>query len=129
MKTAKTILIAWGLTLLVALAFAQTPTSPPNYPVLTPQQGDSDTTTMQKQLMAMSRANAVDIDATKSNTVDLPHQVTAIWCGVTGTIKVDMATSGTVTLTGVPAGFWLDGINVKRVYVTGTTATALIGFY
>jgi len=40
-------------------------------------------------------------------------------------LKVDMADSGTVTFSGLPAGIFLP-IIVKRVYSTGTTATNII---
>ncbi len=60
-----------------------------------------------------------------SNTVDLADHVSAIYVGVTGNLKVDMLNGNTATFLNVPVGIF--EIAVKRVYVTGTTATELIG--
>jgi hypothetical protein len=54
----------------------------------------------------------------------------ALLVGSTGTVKVDMADGTTVTFT-VPAtacGF-IQGIAIKKVYATGTTATGIVAFY
>jgi len=63
-----------------------------------------------------------------SDSVDLPNVTKGIWAATTGTLKVDMVSGGTVTLTGIPAGKFLP-IAAKRVYATGTTVTGLIGFF
>lgn len=54
----------------------------------------------------------------------------AILVGGAGNLKVDMADGTTVTLT-IPATACgvLQGIAVKRIYATGTTATGIVAFY
>jgi hypothetical protein len=106
-------------------ALAQT--NAPTFDLPGPKVGDTELGTQQKLLSLQGRANVIDVDATKSNTVDLPHAVTALYVTVSGTVKFDMSGSGTATIT-LPVGMWT-GFNIKRVYVTGTTATGLFGFY
>jgi hypothetical protein len=63
---------------------------------------------------------------TPSDTADLPVYARAIYVGVTGHITVDMTDSGTnITFLSVPQGTILP-VQVKRVYLTGTTATDLV---
>ena len=79
-----------------------------------------------KMFQQMRQYNAEAI--TPSDGANLPHVTTRIWIGGAGTLKVDMERSGTVTLSGVPAGTILD-IAAKKVYATGTSATLLIAFF
>ena len=52
----------------------------------------------------------------------------ALYVGVTGNIKVDMADTGSaITFTAVPVG--IIPIQVTRVYATGTTATDIVALY
>ena len=67
-------------------------------------------------------------DVTPSDSADMAIVPTMIYIGGTGALKVDMMGSGTVTLTGLPAGAFVS-IRARRVYATGTTATGIIGFY
>lgn len=62
---------------------------------------------------------------TPSNTVDLPETVRRIWVGVAGNIKITMMDGDTITYTNVPVGYFEHF--AVRVFVTGTTATGLIG--
>jgi hypothetical protein len=65
---------------------------------------------------------------TPSNSEDLPHLTRAIYVGGTGDIAVVMQGGDEVTFSSVFAGSLLP-VRVKRVKVTGTTATLLIGIY
>ena len=67
-------------------------------------------------------------DITPDDNANLDVIPRAIYIGVTGDVKVDMARDGTVTFVGVAAGEILP-IRVKRVYDTNTTATNIIGLY
>lgn len=51
-----------------------------------------------------------------------------IYIGTTGDLKVDLAGGATVTYTGLAAGVQ-HAISAKRVYATGTTATAILALY
>lgn len=62
---------------------------------------------------------------TPANT-DMAVPCRGIYVGVTGDIKVDMVGGGTVTFVGVPQGTILPA-RCKRVYLTGTTASSLVG--
>jgi hypothetical protein len=62
---------------------------------------------------------------TPNDSTDLTTVAQGIYIGGAGDLKVDMADSGTVTFSGLPAGVFLP-IIVKRVYSTGTTATNII---
>lgn len=48
-----------------------------------------------------------------------------LYIGTGGDLKVDMEVDGTITFTGLQAGY--HPIKVKRVYATGTTASNIIG--
>lgn len=61
-----------------------------------------------------------------SNTMDLP-QVSLLYVGVTGDVKVDTAFGATVTFTAHPVGYM--PVQVRRVYATGTTATNIVALY
>ena len=64
---------------------------------------------------------------TPNDTTDLANVTKEIYVGVAGDIKIDLVTSGTVTLKNVPAGRLK--VRVKRVYATGTTATDLVALW
>jgi hypothetical protein len=66
-------------------------------------------------------------DITPADGADLALFARAIRVGGSGTLKIDAAQSGTVTLT-VFAGEVVP-IRTRRVYATGTTATGLVGLY
>ena len=65
------------------------------------------------------------VSVTPSDTINLTDPVSSLYIGVTGNIKVDMASGETVTFLSVPVGVL--NIAVKKVYATGTTATSIIG--
>lgn len=75
----------------------------------------------------MFPGGALDADARKSDTVNLPYP-SVIYVGVTGAVKVMTSEGDTVTFTGVPAGNVIP-VQVIRVYATGTTATSLVAIY
>jgi hypothetical protein len=63
---------------------------------------------------------------TPSDTVDLVGVTTAgLWVGGAGAITLTTTSGQTVTLASVPTG--LLPILVKRVWNTGTTASAMVG--
>jgi len=62
---------------------------------------------------------------TPNDSTDLTTVAQGLYIGGAGDLKVDMADSGTVTFSALPAGIFLP-IIVKRVYSTGTTATNII---
>lgn len=70
--------------------------------------------------------NAVDLDAVKSDTVDLATMIRAIYVGVAGDVKVTWKGGATTTYKNLPAGTTKVGRFV-RVWSTGTTATSLVG--
>lgn len=63
---------------------------------------------------------------TPSNSVDFTTDAAAIYVGVTGNIVLETTKGTVLTFVGVPAGAILP-IDTRRVNVTGTTATNLIG--
>lgn len=65
---------------------------------------------------------------TPNDTTDLTRVTRGIYVGASGTLKVDMADASTVTFTGLAAGM-IHPIAAKRVYVTGTSATGIVGVY
>ena len=71
---------------------------------------------------------ALDIDANKSDTVDLPQVALAIYVGGAGNVKVVGVDGDTVTFTAPPVGSVIPFM-AKRVFATGTTATLLLGLY
>lgn len=64
---------------------------------------------------------------TNSDTVDLP-QVSVIYVGGAGNVKVTTAQGDEVVFTGLLAGQVIP-VQVKRVWSTDTTATALLRIY
>ncbi len=80
--------------------------------------------TIDSTLDSMVYGTAVDINLS-SDTTGLTHN--ALYIGTGGDVKVDLATSGTVTFTNLASGQILP-IQITKVYSTanGTTASALI---
>lgn len=65
---------------------------------------------------------------TTSDSADLTTiPARALYIGVTGDVKVDMASGATVTFKAAPVG--LLRVEVRRVYATGTTATNILALY
>lgn len=75
-------------------------------------------------LAPTTHAFAITLD----NANDLPFVTRQIYVGVAGDIRVTTLGGETVTYPGVAAGYWY-GPRVTRVFLTGTTATGLIGEY
>lgn len=65
--------------------------------------------------------NAQAIDYSGGDQIVSPPSV-GLYIGGTGALKVDMANGATVTFTAMPVGLY-DGISVKKIYQTGSTAT------
>jgi len=64
---------------------------------------------------------------TPSNTVDLPNPTKAIYVSATSTLVVDTIGGQTgVTISSLAGGIW-HPIQITRVYVTGTSASGLLG--
>lgn len=68
------------------------------------------------------------VDVTPSDGSDLATVQAALFIGTGGNVKVDMAGSGTVTLSNVADGTFLP-ILVNKVYATSTTASNIIALY
>lgn len=64
---------------------------------------------------------------TPSDTINLAN-VSVVYVGVTGNVKVTTANGDVVTFTGVLAGSVIP-VQVLRVWSTGTTATTMVGIY
>jgi hypothetical protein len=78
--------------------------------------------------LSVSEAAANAAAITPSDSTPLANITRAIYVGVSGDIKVDMAGSGTaIVLKSVAAG--LLQIRVAKVYSTGTAATNLVALY
>lgn len=76
------------------------------------------------------RDHVIDIDNDgASNTNELPYVIDALLIGTDGAIKVTTAGGETETFpTGTFAvGVWHSGLRIKKVFVTGTTATNVWG--
>lgn len=65
---------------------------------------------------------------TANDSAALARTTRGIYVATTGTLKVDMADGSTVTFTGLAAGM-IHPIAVSKVYLTGTSATGIIGVY
>jgi hypothetical protein len=50
-----------------------------------------------------------------------------LYVGGTGNVSIDMEVAGSVLLTAVPAGTWIEG-HIKKVN-EATTATLMVGFW
>ena len=61
-----------------------------------------------------------------SDSVDLPNVTRAIYVGVTGNLRVALVSGDIITLSNVQAGA-IYPLRIARVFVTGTTATGLVG--
>lgn len=86
----------------------------------------SDTFSRFKTLPVDPATSATEV--TPHNTNDLTYITRALYVGVGGDVKVNMADSGTVTFVGVPTGTIL-AVRVSRVYSTGTTATNIVALW
>lgn len=71
------------------------------------------------------------IAITPSDTISLVRPITSLYVGGAGNISVelvkDIPGSGSVLMS-VPAGTYLDGMVIRKILATGTTATLLVGF-
>ena len=66
---------------------------------------------------------------TPNDSTDLAQTTTALYVGVDGDVKVDLAGDGTgITFKALAAGVW-HPMAVTKVYFTGTDATDIIGAY
>lgn len=65
---------------------------------------------------------------TPSNTIDLGHVTRYLYVGVAGNVQVTMQ-NGTIGNLGTLAAGHLHELRVRRVWVTGTTATGIVGLH
>lgn len=86
----------------------------------------TDAFSRQRSLTNDPFTNAVAV--TPSDSADLTYVTRGLYVGATGTVKVIMQDSGTVTFAGVPAGTLLP-IRATRVYSTGTTASTILALW
>ena len=70
-------------------------------------------------------------DIVPSDTVDISPQVSKIWVGGAGNISFVLAKDGDteIVTVAVVVGQILEGLRIRRVMATGTTATLLKGLY
>lgn len=69
-------------------------------------------------------------EVTPSDATDLPAIAHGLYVGGTGDLTILCELDADeVTLVGVPAGFFLSGIRIRRVFDTGTDATGIVAFY
>jgi len=68
------------------------------------------------------------VQITPNNSTDLTDNVRQIYCGVGGDITVVTSGNTVVLFKNVLTGSVIGPFFVKRVNVTGTTATNLVGF-
>lgn len=71
--------------------------------------------------------DAFEIDPLKSDTVDLPRGTRAFSVNVTGDIKY-MTRGGTAVVFNAQAGIINHGVDLRRVYTTGTAASGILGY-
>lgn len=60
---------------------------------------------------------------------DLPAPAKKIYVGAAGNLAIELAKDTSPITIAVTAGQLLEGLLVRKVLATGTTATGLIGFY
>lgn len=79
--------------------------------------------------MQVEAKNAsVAVVVTPSDSTVLALATRTLYIGVSGDVKVDMASSGTaIVFKAVPVGFLY--VSVVKVYSTGTTATNIVALY
>lgn len=65
---------------------------------------------------------------TPSDTDELAQVTRGVYVAVSGTLKVDMVDSGTVTFTALSAGV-IHPIRCKKIYSTGTAATGIVAVW
>lgn len=58
-----------------------------------------------------------------------PQNGCALYCGGTGDISVTTMNGDTVVLNGVPTGLFIPINSIKRINITGTTATNLVALW
>lgn len=73
-------------------------------------------------------AGGTEIDAEKSNTVDLIDEARGLYIGSGGAIKVTTRNGDILTFAGLQTGTILP-VYVVRLWSTGTTASLIIGLF
>lgn len=68
------------------------------------------------------------IAITPSDSAELSHIVRQIYVGAAGDVKVVSAGGQTVIHVAVPAGSYISGLRIRKVFSTGTTASSMIGY-
>lgn len=68
------------------------------------------------------------VSITKSDSTEYDPPLEALWVGVTGDVAILAAGDSTaVTISNVPVGLALQGVQITKVMSTNTTADELIG--
>lgn len=69
------------------------------------------------------------VPITKSDSLDIPETVEAIYVGTTGVMVLQMKDGSNVTFTGALAGTIYPITGVKKILSTNTTAGAFVGLW
>ena len=63
-----------------------------------------------------------------NDNTDLPHVIRCFWVAGAGDVQVTTSGGETIVLPAASAGGW-HACQIKRIWVTNTTATGIIGGY
>ena len=74
--------------------------------------------------MALSRRAVTTND--NANVSDIEFK---IYVGTGGHLKVDTTDGQTITLKNIPSGTFIDWIEIRKIYRTGTTARDIVAIY
>lgn len=67
---------------------------------------------------------------TPNDGADLPSVITKLYVGGAGDITLELLRDTTpVVLKAVPVGTLIEGLSIKKIHATGTSATFLVGFH
>jgi len=69
------------------------------------------------------------LQITTNDNSDIADKNFNIYVGTGGHIKVDTEGGNTITLKNVPSGTYINWIEVKKIYRTGTTARDIVAIY
>lgn len=87
-------------------------------------QGDG---TMQDEVRIVASGAQAGVAITGNDSTDLAKTTKGIYIGTSGDLRVTLKKDSTpVTFTGLSAGI-IHPIEAKRIWVTGTTATGILG--
>jgi len=87
---------------------------------------NATTILLDTDIMATGEAYVL-YDASSTKNYQNANNGCVLYVGATGNLKVDTITGSTVTFKNMPVGFF--PVQVKKVYLTGTTATDIIALW